>query len=271
MFNSVISFIYRLNVKTKKVIFNLVYFRALPKISIWTNWNEIDNYFGQLSEDPYFKNFRKNKLLIETMDYQKLDAKDFSKSLKRAGILEPKIGNPIKPLFLRNSLNSGHQYRHLINWARHTNSNIESMQRIVEFGGGYGCMRWLINEHKFFGQYEIIDNNGMQSLQKKYLKASIKNENFEKTKWNLKLNSLDPVLSNGDLFIAMWSVSETPTEMLIETLNILEKSSCRLLLAFQHDFNGRNNSELFDQYFKGAIRKKIAYPLNELHSTYIFR
>jgi hypothetical protein len=271
MFNSIASFIYRVNVKAKKLIYSFLYFKHLPKITLWTNWDEIDNYFGQLSADPFFKNFRKNNLLIETMDYQKLDAKDYSKSLKAAGILEPKIGSPIKPMFLRNSLNSGHQYRHLINWSHHTNSNIESMQRIVEFGGGYGCMRWLINEHKFSGQYEIIDNNGMQSLQKKYLKESIKNENFEKTKWNLKLNGLDPVLSTDDLFIAMWSVSETPTEMLIETLDILEKSSCRLLLAFQHDFNGRNNSELFDQYFKGSIRKKIIYSSNDLRSTYIFR
>lgn len=271
MFNSIASFIYRVNVKAKKLIYSLLYFKDLPKITLWTNWNEIDNYFGQLSADPFFKNFRKNNLLIETMDYQKLDAKNFSKSLKAAGILEPKIGSPIKPMFLRNSLNSGHQYRHLINWSQHTNLSIESMQRIVEFGGGYGCMRWLINEHKFSGQYEIIDNDGMQSLQKKYLKASIKNENFEKTKWNLNLNSLVPVLSTDDLFIAMWSVSETPTEMLIETLDILEKSSCRLLLAFQHDFNGRNNSELFDQYFKGVIRKKIIYPSNDLRSTYIFR
>jgi hypothetical protein len=47
---------------------------------------------------------------MDAMDYQKIDARRSSMLLKNSGVLGRKVGRPIEPFLLRNSLNSGHQY-----------------------------------------------------------------------------------------------------------------------------------------------------------------
>jgi len=262
---------YRPKLKLLKIVSKNIYFRKFPEKTKWTKWSEIDNNFGLLSTDLYFNKFRRCKLLIETMDYQNLDAKKYSKLLKSNGFKEPKFGDPIKPFGLRNSLNAGHQYRHIIKYTKATSININSHKRIVEFGGGYGCMRWLVSKHNFGGRYEIVENPGITILQKRYLKSSIPPLDFELTNWNQAIKDLTPNLKSDDLFIGLWSVSETPTEIMLEILERLEKTDCHLLLAFQHDFNGRDNRSHFNKYFRNALREEIAYPINNIHSTYLFR
>jgi putative sugar O-methyltransferase len=262
---------YRPKLKFLKLVSEMLHFRKFPKKSSWTKWNEIDNYFSLLSTDLYFSNFRRSNLLIETMDYQNLDAKNYSKLLNLAGYKEPRTGKPIKPFMVRNSLNAGHQYRHIINYIKVMNIEVNSFKRIVEFGGGYGCMRWLISNLVPEARYEIIDNPGIKTLQERYLRSSLNPLDFAQTNWNLTINDLKPRLNSSDLFIGLWSVSETPTDLMVEILETLEKNSCNLLLAFQHDFNGRDNRDFFNRYFKFAKRKEISYPTGNLHSTYIFR
>ena len=262
---------YRLKIRTTKQISSFLLFRRFPDLTNWTKWNEIDSSFELLSSDLYFKNFRRCKVLIETMDYQNLDAKKYSQLSRSAGIFEPKFGRPIKPFFLRNSLNAGHQYRHLLQYAKTTGKSVTSHKRIIEFGGGYGCMRWLVGEHGYKGKYEIIDNPGISKLQKRYLEASLNRADFANTNWILNINKLFPTLKSDDLFVGLWSISETPTEMMLEIIELLDQSSCNLLLAFQHSFNGRENKLYFDKYFKTAFRVEIAYPANNFHSSYIFR
>ena len=263
--------LYRPKLKLLKIISKNLYFRKFPERTKWTKWSEIDNNFGLLSSDPYFNKFRRCKLLIETMDYQNLDAKKYSKLLKSNGFKEPKIGSPVKPFMLRNSLNAGHQYRHIIKYTKSTNISINSYKRIIEFGGGYGCMRWLISQHKYEGKYEIVENPGIKKLQERYLRSSLAPSDIERTNWNQTVKDLVPILKPDDLFIGLWSVSETPTELMLEILENLEISKCHLLLAFQHSFNGRDNRPHFNNYFRNAIREEIAYPANNFHSTYIFR
>ena len=262
---------YRPRLKFLKLVSEILHFQKFPKRSRWTKWSEIDSYFSLLSTDLYFSNFRRSKLLIETMDYQNLDAKNYSKLLKFAGYKEPRFGKPIKPFMLRNSLNAGHQFRHLINYSESTDIEIKSFKRIVEFGGGYGCMRWLISNLGPEARYEIIDNPGIKMIQERYLRSSLNPIDFARTNWNLSKDDLKPKLDTEDLFIGLWSVSETPTDLMIEILETLDKNSCGLLLAFQHEFNGRDNRAYFNKYFKTAKRREISYPVGNLHSTYIFR
>jgi hypothetical protein len=271
MLNYLRDIFYRPKLKLLKLTSSILYFRNFPKTTKWANWSEIDNNFGRLTGDLYFNKFRRSKLIIETMDYQNLDAKKYSKLLKLAGIKEPKIGSPIKPFMVRNSLNAGHQYRHIIEYTNSTKIDVNSYKRIVEFGGGYGCMRWLISQHKHEGHYEIIENPGIKLLQEKYLRLSLSPSDFARTNWNQTIKDLAPNLKSNDLFIGLWSVSETPTEVLLEILENLEKTECHLLLAFQHKFNGRDNSSYFNKYFGNAVRKESAYPADNFHSTYIFR
>jgi hypothetical protein len=266
-----IDFFYRVLVKVFKIFYLKIFFGNLPKVHSWTEWAEIDTYFGVLSTDPYFKRFRRNRIFLDTMDYQGFDAYKSSMQLKECGILESKVGQPIKPFLLRNSLNSGHQYRHLLAWEGSTSLNLNSIERIVEFGGGYGCMRWLISNLGFRGKYSIVDNPGIQKLQQRYLKEVDTFTQLENTTWINTLADLSPDLEETDLFIALWSLSETPTEFMKETLSRLDKSNCHLLIAFQHSFHGRKNTEFFENIFKSAKRSGIKDVSGKIHSAYIFR
>jgi hypothetical protein len=262
---------YRLRLKLNTFISKYLYFKNLPNPNTWSEWREIDDQFKTLAQDKYFGNFRRNVLLLETMEYKNFDAQFYSEKLNKMGIKEPKFGRPIKPLFLRNSLNSGHQYRHLSNFSNVTELDLLNFDRVIEFGGGYGCMRWLFSQLNHKGGYTIIDNSGVSTLQQRYLEASISTIDFLSTNWVKSINELETGLRKKDLFIALWSLSEVPTEIMLQVLNVLENSENRLLIAFQNDYNGRNNYEYFNKYFDGAARIPISYPEGNSHSTYIIR
>lgn len=263
--------IYRFRLKLNKFMSNRVYFKNLSNWDDWQDWSEIDIKFQQLSLDENFVRFRRNQLLLETMEYKNFDAKRYSEDLDLLGIREPRAGKPILPFGLRNSLNLGHQYRHVSYFNKFSENNLANIDRIVEFGAGYGCMRWLLSELNHNGNYFIIDNPGVSELQKKYLRSGVGPDYFLRTKWTTSIQNLEFDLQKSDLFIALWSLSEVSTKLMEQVLGILENSECRILIAFQNTYNGRDNFRHFSQYFKNATRIPISYPKENLHSTYIIR
>jgi hypothetical protein len=263
--------IYRLRLKLNKFMSNRVHFSNLSIWDDWQDWSEIDFKFQQLSQDENFIRFRRNQLLLETMEYKNFDAEKYSADLDHLGIREPRAGKPILPFGLRNSLNLGHQYRHVTYFNEFSKNNLVNIDRIVEFGAGYGCMRWLLSELNHKGSYFIIDNPGVSELQKRYLRSSVESDSFMKTNWSASMQNLEINLQENDLFIALWSLSEVSTKLMEQVLGFLENSECRLLIAFQNTYNGRDNFRHFSQYFKNAARIPISYPEGNLHSTYIIR
>ena len=265
------EFVYRVYLRFWKQFATIRYFGTLIEVRDWAEWTEIDKFFDQLSEDPYFKNFRRNKLVIQTMDFQGLEGIKNSKTLELMGIKESKIGRPLKPPFLRNSLNLGHQYKHISNWLENSGVELNSINRIVEFGGGYGCMRWLLSQLGFNNSYVILDNKGIKKLQSRYLKENLSEEVFTQTIWKNSLDMLNPKLNSNDLFIALWSISETPDEMMQLWINEVDSSNSHLLIAYQHNFNGRDNSAFFQPKFANATEKPVVGLSRASSSTYIFQ
>ncbi|MCX6445200.1 MAG: hypothetical protein NTY85_06700, partial [Actinobacteria bacterium] len=182
--------------------------------SKWKTWEEIDAEFGRLAEQRLIHNFRRSALVLETMEYQRADARVFSKELADRGVIESPLGNPLKPLFYRNSLNLGHQYRHLKMWSSKPESELGKVTRVVEFGGGFGMMCWLVFQLGFSGEYLIVDNEGTSKLQKKYLENTLTTEQFKKVSWLESVDLIQPRIAENDLFIALWSASETPDVIL---------------------------------------------------------
>jgi hypothetical protein len=262
---------YRLYLKFWKKFSMVIYFRSLRKVGDWSEWAEIDKFFGELSADPYFKNFRRHRLLIQTMDYQGFESMKYSKTLTRMDVKESNIGRPLRPLFLRNSLNLGHQYKHMNNWMETTGIDLYSINRIVEFGGGYGSMRWLVNELGFKNNYVIVDNEGIKQLQSRYLKESLGEGIFKQTSWKNSIDMIDPKLNSNDLFIALWSLSETPDDMMQMWINEVNNSNCHLLIAYQHNFHGRDNSAFFESKFTITVEKPVVGLSGGSTSTYIFK
>lgn len=265
------KFFYRTYLKFWKELATRKYFKTLKEVRDWARWNEIDKFFDQLSTDPYYKNFRRNKLVIQTMDYQGLESAKYSKTLELIGIKEPNFGRPLKPPFMKNSLNLGHQYKHIRHWLENSGTELHSINRIVEFGGGYGCMRWLLSQVGFKKSYVIVDNEGIKKLQTRYLKESLSEEFFNQTIWKNSLNMLSPKLNSKDLFIALWSISEIPDEMLQLWINEVESSNSHLLIAYQHTFKGRDNSSFFQTKFAKATEKPVDGLSGDSTSTYIIQ
>jgi len=266
-----VEFIYRLYLMFRKQLAAFIYFRFLRKVGNWAEWLEIDKLFGELSRDPYFRNFRRHQLLIQTMDYQGFESFAFSKTLAKIGIKESGSGRPFKPPFLRNSLNLGHQYKHIKNWLEATGIDINSIKRIVEFGGGYGCMRWLVSELGYKNQYVIVDNDGIKELQSRYLKESLDESTYKHTVWKNSLDSLEPKLNSNDLFIALWSLSETPDSMMQYLIDEVNNSNSHLLIGYQHDFHGRSNTVFFESKFAKTVEKPVVGLSGGSTSTYIFK
>ena len=229
--------------------------------SEWKTWEEIDAEFGLLAEPEIDPNFRRSALVLETMEYQRADARTFSKALLDRAIIENPLGNPLKPFNFMNSLNLGHQYRHLKKWSSQPELELEKIQRVVEFGGGFGMMCWLVFQLGFFGEYVIVDNEGTSKLQKKYLEKTLLPEQFSQITWSSGLDSLVPKIREKDLFIALWSASETPDPILGNVLNELANHSPRLLFAFQDEFKGRDNLEFIARFdIQGHFSKVENWP-----------
>lgn len=99
-----------------------------------------------------------------------------------------------------------HQAYHLLQWEKATGKRVKDLERIVEFGGGYGAMAKLIRRSGFTGEYIIFDTPEFSLLQEYYLS-------------NVGIDDVHCISSDhawsvawkrpADLFIALWSLSET--------------------------------------------------------------
>lgn len=122
--------------------------------------------------------------------------------------LLPKYKNIIdEPKFGRPDFYNEHTSRNLIHTAYHlqqfeqkTNIDINKLNSIFEFGGGYGAMALLCHRLGFNGKYIIYDLPIVSLLQEYYLS----NVGIEDVKFSTELEQ-----KNIDLFIGLWSISET--------------------------------------------------------------
>jgi hypothetical protein len=124
-------------------------------------------------------------------------------------ITMPEFGHP-KDFYedTKYSRNLIHQAYHIKRWEKATKTKLENCGKIVEFGGGYGAMAYLIHKLGFDGEYTIYDLPEFELLQDYYL-------------WNAgKIKVKHSKSSNkiADLYIACYSLSEVPTD---ERLSIL--------------------------------------------------
>ncbi len=148
-------------------------------------------------------------------------------------IVETDVGNP------PNNLNLIHQAYSLARYFEYYNgiSEIKKIRSIAEIGGGYGCMRRLVHELGFRGRYVIYDLPEFLELQKYYLNRL----NLPTVFTNV------PEEVDGELLIALWSVSEMP----LEVRDLVLKNARHYLIAYQDDFEGIDN----DAYFLNFMRR----------------
>lgn len=164
----------------------------------------------------------------------------------RPALQEDAVGAPARSSLLEGSSNNLiHHAYNLWQFERHTKRRIADLSSIVEFGGGYGSTARLAARLGFRGQYAILDLPEFSALQRYYIGAigiaKVLDIHFVQTICELPVACQQP-----DLFLATWSLSETPLGVRA-TIESLLRRARQLLIAYQDSFGGINNRDYFTQ------------------------
>lgn len=126
--------------------------------------------------------------------------------------------SPYDP-FQNNGLSKNliHQAYHVNQWEQTTGRKIDTLDTIVEFGGGYGAMALLCHRLGFKGKYIIYDLPEFALLQEYYLSQFGIN-----AEWNPKRRP-----KGVDLFMALYSISEVDP---LEREKLMVRANSYLLL-----------------------------------------
>lgn len=177
-------------------------------------------------------------------------------SLWRPAIQESPYGWPPKYLYYTDSSgNLIHHAYHLQQVAKRLGKPVSSLREVFEFGGGYGSMRRLAHNLGFRGRYTIVDLPPFSQLQRFYLKLLGIPVDGEVTEGAGTVLSTDPGIIGtlspgpGSLFLATWSLSETPESLRVPFLGFVGKFEC-FLIAYQDHFSEVDNVAFFSRWKK---------------------
>ncbi|HEX7997142.1 MAG TPA: putative sugar O-methyltransferase [Pyrinomonadaceae bacterium] len=230
--------------------------------SLWTR-NRILIREKILRDDP--RRFLNWEVIRNTMFFcntpyivpalESLRRSDKWESRWRDATLESKVGLPLKfPHYPESSGNLIHQAYNLSRFEEHSGKAIEDFKVIVEFGGGYGRTCLLAHKLGFNGSYFIFDLPEFSALQRFYLKmngvnVAAETQNGLSGQGVVCLSSIAELKTrledrSIDLFIANWSLSETPLELRDEFLPLVAGARS-YLIGYQDAFGEVDNRDFF--------------------------
>ena len=209
--------------------------------------------------------------------YSELKAlkKDVSWHVYRKLIKEDAIGNPIRYFLYQNS--SGNRINHVYHLSvlsKEFNINLYKIKKVFEFGGGYGCMARIFSKLNKQIKYLCFDTHYVNLLQYYYLKHNNLDVGFsKKNKYTLisKIPSLRKIdnkfqTNSKSLFIANWSLSETPIKFRENFIETIKKNEY-ILICFQEKFENIDNLKYFNKLkFKLSNSHRIKILKNKFYT-----
>jgi len=176
-------------------------------------------------------------------------------SLWKYVLQENKVGSPTPfLLYPKSSPNLIHLAYHIARFQNQFKENIVDADFVLEFGGGYDGMCRLFHNMGFKGQYVIFDLPAFSALQVYYLSLLRLNAkcgvNPEGVSCISKITELEQILEESfkkKMFIATWSISETPISLRNAFLKCVENFDL-LLIAYQSAFFDVNNIRYFAEW-----------------------
>ena len=231
------------NLKNTHNLFNKKIFELLKK-------GDITNFLRKNFIQKMF--FVHNRLFIlkELVELKK----DKNWIFYRKLIEEDHVGNPVRYfLYPKSSGNRINHVYHLSILASEFNINLKKVTNVFEFGGGYGCMARIFSKINSKISFTCFDTGFVNLLQYYYLKQNNLNVGFsKKNKFYLISNTKKMNISTSNsLFIANWSLSETPINFRKKFFKLI-KNSKLILISFQENFENIDNLK----YFKN-LKKKL--------------
>ncbi|MDB9735899.1 hypothetical protein OAA93_04770 [Candidatus Pelagibacter ubique] len=247
------------NLKETHNLFNTKLYLLLKK-------ENIKNFLRESFIQKMF--FLHNRFFV----YSELKAlkKDVSWHVYRKLIKEDAIGNPIRYFLYQNS--SGNRINHVYHLSvlsKELNINLYKIKKVFEFGGGYGCMARIFSKLNKQVKYLCFDTHYVNLLQYYYLKHNNLDVGFsKKNKYTLisKIPSLRKIDNNfqtnsKSLFIANWSLSETPIKFRENFIETIKKNEY-ILICFQEKFENIDNLKYFN---------KLKFKLSKSHRIKILK
>lgn len=162
----------------------------------------------------------------------------------RNTVVIPHFGPPDYFPSTQYSMNLIHQAYHIYKWETTTGQRINTLDTIVEFGGGYGAMALLCHRLGFEGKYIICDLPEFSLLQEYYLSQFGLLANVE---WNPVEKPKDV-----DLFTALYSLSEVEPEKRMGYLPSVVNS---YLFLYSGQWEAWDNVKWFQEEFPAKWRQ----------------
>jgi hypothetical protein len=244
----------------------------IPQIS--QNEREVENEWGDFvketirllnSSDPRkFLHFDviKRTMVVGNTNYVNEELK-YLKSRNwifwKKNIRESHVGCPAPfPSYPKSSANLIHHGYHCAMFEEQMKFRISDVEYIFEFGGGYGSFCRLIYNMGYVGEYTIFDLPVFSCLQTYYLKMlglnvylnnNLRNDNSVNCVYDIeKLEETISINQNKKrLFVATWSISESPLELRNKIIRIVD-SFDYFLMGYQNDFGSNDNISFFDKF-----------------------
>jgi len=188
-------------------------------------------------------------------------------------IKEDHIGNPVRFFLYPDS--SGNMINHVFHLKILVDAfklNLKTdIKKIFEFGSGYGCMAKIYYKINNNFNFTCFDTDLVNLLQYYYLKHSDLDVGFIEKKKIFLTSDIRKIKKKYDLFIANWSLSETPINFRNKFVNCILNSRY-ILISFQEKFEDINNLEYFTKLkiklskkFDVKIKKNQFYKGNLFH------
>jgi hypothetical protein len=174
----------------------------------------------------------------------------------RNAIRESRAGRP-RPFFKDRSTsgNVAHLAHHLHHLEQTTGKRINQFDQVMEFGGGYGGMCRLVHNLGFNGRYLIFDLPAFSQLQRFYLQLAgltLLAKDADPRQNGIVLET-DPAVSgkrdfrHPALFLATWSLSETPFSIRAPFMELLGEFDA-FLIAYHENNEEGSNLEFFRKH-----------------------
>jgi hypothetical protein len=169
-------------------------------------------------------------------------------------IREDPAGSPMRSRWkLDSSGNAIHHAYSLWRLERETGARIGEFDQIVEFGGGYGSLCRVAHRLGFRGKYVIFDLPEFGALQRYYLSSvGLRVAEAPQAGAVCCLSDFDRLREQTrdargkSLFIALWSLSETPLS-LRRALEPVISSLSHALIGYQARFGEVDNAAYFGE------------------------
>lgn len=200
--------------------------------------------FASIIKDCPLNQLHKNPAFLQTMFCSSFvkEELDYLAGFYSAQEISELVEEEVQGLSNGNNI---HQLYHIANYLENTNFEYPFM--VTEFGAGYGALCRL-TQQTWGPAYNIIDLPELQEVQQRYLGLY---GLHDKITWFNNLNQFNLHNNHNGLFVALWSLSETPQEIRDQFME--EADFTNYFFAYGESFFDMRNYDYFEEF---ANRRK---------------